>query len=65
MPAFGERFNDEQAGALVAYLRGFGPAKVHRPQAGNDFDKQVQKLEQEWEELERQLQLLRDKQKKK
>jgi hypothetical protein len=56
MPSFRGHFGDEQARALVAYVRAFGPEPVQaeQPPAG-DFEKRYRELQAEWDELQRQL----------
>lgn len=59
MPAFRGRVNEEQARDLAAYIRAFGPS----PAAGsenpaNDFERRFRELENQWNELQKQLQTL-------
>jgi ubiquinol-cytochrome c reductase cytochrome b subunit len=59
MPAFRGRVNDDQARDLAAYIRAFGPS----PAAGsetpaNDFERRFRELEDQWNELQKQLQSL-------
>jgi quinol-cytochrome oxidoreductase complex cytochrome b subunit/mono/diheme cytochrome c family protein len=59
MPAFRGRVSDEQTQDLVAYLRAFGPARASPSVApASDFEKRYQELQEEWNELQRQLQEL-------
>jgi ubiquinol-cytochrome c reductase cytochrome b subunit len=56
MPAFRGRVGKAAAQDLVAYVRAFGPARAE-PTAppASDFEKRFRELEQEWNELQRQL----------
>jgi ubiquinol-cytochrome c reductase cytochrome b subunit len=55
MPAF-VWLNDEQANALTAYVRAFGPIRGPPPPTPtSDFEKRFRALEEQWDELERQL----------
>jgi hypothetical protein len=55
MPTFRERLSDEQARALMAVVRAFGPARAPTVDAGaDDFDARFRKLEQDLAELKRQ-----------
>ncbi|HEV3300762.1 MAG TPA: cytochrome b N-terminal domain-containing protein [Planctomycetaceae bacterium] len=59
MPAFRGRVSDDQARDLVAYLRALGPPRrtaVEAPES--DFAKQFEQLQEQWNELEKQLQPL-------
>jgi mono/diheme cytochrome c family protein len=50
----------DQARDLVAYVRAFGPATLATvPVSDSEFAKSYQKLQQQWDELERQLQNIR------
>ena len=56
MPAFRGRVTDEQARDLTAYVRAFGPAKTPTPVAApTDFEQRFRELQDQWNELERQL----------
>jgi mono/diheme cytochrome c family protein len=57
MPSFSGRVGDGQAQDLAAYVRAFGPVRAAaKPAAGaSDFEKRFQELQQQWDELERQL----------
>ena len=56
MPGFPDRVTDDQAKALVAYIRAFGPKRAAPPEAPDrDFEKRFQELQDQWNELERQL----------
>jgi len=59
MPAFRGRVSDEQAHDLVAYVRAFGPARaVHVEAPAGHFEQRFHALQEEWDELQRQLQEL-------
>jgi mono/diheme cytochrome c family protein len=57
MPAFQGRVNNDQARDLVAYLRALGPPRPtgSEPPQANDFANQFEQLQQQWNELDRQL----------
>jgi quinol-cytochrome oxidoreductase complex cytochrome b subunit/mono/diheme cytochrome c family protein len=56
MPAFRERVGDDQVQDLVAYIRAFGPARGTPPEApATDFEKRFRELQEQWNELEKQL----------
>jgi quinol-cytochrome oxidoreductase complex cytochrome b subunit/mono/diheme cytochrome c family protein len=57
MPTFQGRISDAQARDLVAYLRALGPPQSpgSEPPAG-DFAKQFDRLQEQWNELDKQLQ---------
>jgi mono/diheme cytochrome c family protein len=56
MPAFRGRVNDDQARDLAAYVRAFGPARAAPAEApADDFEKRFRELQDQWNELERQL----------
>jgi mono/diheme cytochrome c family protein len=56
MPAFRGRLSAEQARDLVAYVRAFGPPEIKRDEApASEFEKRFQQLQDQWEELDRQL----------
>jgi mono/diheme cytochrome c family protein len=66
MPANRGRVTEEQVGDLVAFVRAFGPAKflASQPQAGaqageSDFEKSFRQLEEQWNQLEKELQKTR------
>jgi hypothetical protein len=56
MPAFRGRVNQSAVQDLVAYVRSFGPARAAPtvPPA-SDFEKRFRELEQEWNELQKQM----------
>jgi mono/diheme cytochrome c family protein len=56
MPAFADRVKDDQAGALVAYVRAFGPERPpgEEPPPG-DFEERYRRLQDEWDALQKQL----------
>jgi quinol-cytochrome oxidoreductase complex cytochrome b subunit/mono/diheme cytochrome c family protein len=57
MPAFSGRVSNEQARDLVAYIRAFGPPGTKVSEApASDFHKRFQQLQNQWDELEKQLQ---------
>jgi ubiquinol-cytochrome c reductase cytochrome b subunit len=59
MPAFRGRVSEEQAQDLAAYVRAFGPARAIPPEPGtSDFEKRFRELQDQWNELEMQLQEL-------
>ena len=59
MPSFRGRVNDEQAQDLVAYVRAFRPASADTPVAPTgDFDKRFRELQNQWNELDKQLKKL-------
>jgi quinol-cytochrome oxidoreductase complex cytochrome b subunit/mono/diheme cytochrome c family protein len=59
MPAFRGRITDEQAQDLVAYVRAFGPVQQRpREASSTDFEKRFRELQEQWLELEKQLQAL-------
>jgi quinol-cytochrome oxidoreductase complex cytochrome b subunit/mono/diheme cytochrome c family protein len=59
MPSFAGRVTDEQARDLAAYVRAFGPEKAARTEApAGDFEKKFGELQDQWNELERQLEAL-------
>jgi mono/diheme cytochrome c family protein len=56
MPAFQGRVSNDQARDLVAYLRALGPPRPTESEAPpNDFAKRFEQLQQQWNELDRQL----------
>jgi mono/diheme cytochrome c family protein len=59
MPAFRGRLSERQARDLVAYVRAFGPARPEAREApASDFEKRFRELQDEWKELQRQLEKL-------
>jgi ubiquinol-cytochrome c reductase cytochrome b subunit len=57
MPAFRARVTEDQARDLAAYVKAFGPARAEPPGApAGDFDRQFRTLQEQWLELQRQLQ---------
>jgi mono/diheme cytochrome c family protein len=65
MPANRGRVTPEQTDALIAYVRAFGPKGLVVPTGGpisdSEFDKSFQRLQDQWEELQRQLQKSKEK----
>jgi mono/diheme cytochrome c family protein len=61
MPANRGRVTEEQAGDLVAYIRAFGPKSfvAKRQVSDSDFDKSFRKLEEQWNDLQRELQRIK------
>lgn len=57
MPAFDDRLSHAQANDLVAFMRGFGPAR-HGNGAGDSFETRFRQLEREFESLARQVRAL-------
>jgi mono/diheme cytochrome c family protein len=56
MPAFRGRLSPRQAQDLVAYVRAFGPARPkERPAPSGDFEKRFRELQDQWDELDRQM----------
>jgi cbb3-type cytochrome c oxidase subunit III len=57
MPANRGRVTEEQAGDLVAYVRAFGPKLPPVARRGSDaeFEKAYRQLEEQWNELEKEL----------
>ncbi len=56
MPSFRGRVSDEQNQDLVAYLRAFGPARaVVAESAPGDFERRYRDLQEQWDELQKQL----------
>jgi hypothetical protein len=58
MPAFRGRIDQDQARALVAYVRAFGPAStVIAPDRApaSDFEQRFRRLREEWDALQKQL----------
>jgi ubiquinol-cytochrome c reductase cytochrome b subunit len=60
MLAFRGRLSDSDAQDLTAYIRAFGPVRAEPTQPGTtDFEKRFRHLQEEWDELQRQMQELR------
>jgi quinol-cytochrome oxidoreductase complex cytochrome b subunit len=60
MPAFRGRVNDNDARDLVAYIRAFSPNRTPILEASTgDFGERFRKLQQQWNELEQQLQAMK------
>jgi mono/diheme cytochrome c family protein len=62
MPANRGRVTEDQAHGLVAYIRTFSPATLHatKPSASNTgFERSFQQLQQEWNELQKELEKMR------
>jgi ubiquinol-cytochrome c reductase cytochrome b subunit len=56
MPAFRGPLSNSDAQDLTAYIRAFGPARATPSQpASGDFEKRFRQLQEEWDELQRQL----------
>jgi mono/diheme cytochrome c family protein len=56
MPAFRGRLSDSDAQDLTAYIRAFGPVREEPIQPGTtEFEKRFRQLQEEWDELQRQL----------
>jgi quinol-cytochrome oxidoreductase complex cytochrome b subunit/mono/diheme cytochrome c family protein len=60
MPAFRGRVSDSAAQDLMAYVRAFGPVRPQTPEATTttDFERRFKQLEEEWNELQKQLRQL-------
>ena len=59
MPPFDDRLSAEQAGDLLVYVRHFGPPNVGRTEMpSGDFETRFRQLQQQWEQLNRQIQQL-------
>jgi hypothetical protein len=58
MPANRGRVTEDQARDLTAYVRAFGPKMfaVRAPASNTEFDKSFHKLEEQWNELQKELQ---------
>jgi len=57
MPAFHGRVSNDQARDLIAYLRALGPPRPTGSEASaNDFARHFEQLQQQWNELDKQLQ---------
>jgi ubiquinol-cytochrome c reductase cytochrome b subunit len=58
MPSFRGKVSDSQVRDLIAYVRSFGPQQPKRPRAApaSDFEFQFRQLQQQWDELEKELQ---------
>jgi hypothetical protein len=61
MPTFSGKLNKDQISDLIAYVRSFGPIKgpTTKFQEG-EFQQRYHELEAQWNELERQLQMLKN-----
>jgi mono/diheme cytochrome c family protein len=56
MPAFRGRIDEHQAKALVAFIRAFGPGlPTPEPEGADDFESRFRALEEQWKELQRQM----------
>jgi ubiquinol-cytochrome c reductase cytochrome b subunit len=58
MPSFRSRIDQDQARALLAYVRAFGPAPTTLPpekEPTGDFEQRFRRLRDEWETLQKQL----------
>ena len=56
MPAFRGRVSPEQAQDLAAYVRAFGPPRAPKPEApATDFEQRFRELQDQWNELQKQL----------
>jgi mono/diheme cytochrome c family protein len=55
MPAFRGRVSEGQAQDLAAYVRAFGPVRAAPTAPAGDFDKRFRELQDQWDELQRQL----------
>jgi mono/diheme cytochrome c family protein len=56
MPAFRGRLSDSDALDLTAYIRAFGPVRTEPTQPGtSDFEKRFRQLQEEWDELQKQM----------
>jgi quinol-cytochrome oxidoreductase complex cytochrome b subunit/mono/diheme cytochrome c family protein len=59
MPAFRGRVSDDQAQDVVAYIRAFAPLPAAPPGApATEFERRFRELQDQWSELQRQLQQL-------
>ena len=59
MPAFRGRVNDEQAPDLTAYIRAFGPTPAAPSEVpASDFERRFHELQDQWNELQKQLESL-------
>jgi hypothetical protein len=59
MPSFTGRVTPDQARDLVAFVRALGPAPAQPSQGpSSDFEKRYRELQEQWEELEKQLRRL-------
>ena len=56
LPSFAGRVSPDQAQALVAYVRAFGPEPTRADEVpASDFEKRFREMQAEWEELQRQM----------
>jgi mono/diheme cytochrome c family protein len=61
MPANNQRITQDQARDLVAFIRAFGPNRVtEAPVTDTQFERSFRQLQQQWDELERELQKLKN-----
>ena len=59
MPSFQGRVSADQARALVAYVRAFGPPRASEAKPSeSEFERRFQQLGRQWDELEKQLRAL-------
>ncbi len=59
MPAFRGRVNEDQARDLAAYIRAFGPPPTAPSELpANDFERRFRELQNQWNELQKQLKAL-------
>jgi mono/diheme cytochrome c family protein len=59
MPAFRGRVNEEQAKDLAAYIRAFGPPSAAPSEVpAGDFERRFRELQDQWNELQKQLEAL-------
>jgi mono/diheme cytochrome c family protein len=59
MPAFRGRVNEDQVNDLAAYIRAFGPAPSAASEApASDFERRFRELQDQWNELQKQLESL-------
>jgi mono/diheme cytochrome c family protein len=61
MPAFRGKIGDDHARDLIAYVRSFGPSQPRRPRSAattGSFEARYRQLQQQWDELDRQLRTL-------
>jgi ubiquinol-cytochrome c reductase cytochrome b subunit len=67
MPPFADRVKDDQANALLAYIRAFGPERPPPPPdttKASEFEDRFRRLQEEWDALQKQLDELSKKPKK-
>jgi mono/diheme cytochrome c family protein len=59
MPPWRGKVTPDQAKDLIAFIRGFGPAGLAASEApSSDFGTRIRKLQQQWQELDREVQAL-------